>query len=75
MDELVSSNIELKNKIDNASSLIIKTQKETITNAEKQFIDEIKTLKEEVANSKKFTMFCLIAIVISIILYIIAFIR
>ena len=75
LDNLLSSNNELKEKLDNASSLIIKNQKVTMDRTEKKFADGIESLKKEIINSKKLTIFCFIAIVISLILNFIVFFR
>lgn len=73
--KLSSSIHESKDRMDYASSLIIKAQKETVARVEKQFVDEIASLKKEIAKNKKFTAFCLITIIISLILNFMAIIR
>lgn len=75
LGKLSSSISELQDRLDNASSLVIKTQKEAMIKIEEMLTGRIETLKEDLATSKKLTLICLIAIAISLLLNMIAFVR
>lgn len=66
--KLSSSVGELKGSIDEASLLIVKKQNETVANTEKRLVDELESLKLELAKSKKFAMVCFVVIIVLLIL-------
>lgn len=70
-NKVISSLADLKDRLDNTSSHIVQHQTTVIASTEKRLVDEINSLKEELASSKKLTFLCLIAIAISLVLNII----
>lgn len=74
-DKLISAIPDLKDCLNKASSLIVKQQTDAIANTENKFVGEINSLKEQLASSRKLTMLCFIAIVISVIFNFLVFIK
>lgn len=60
---------ELKGSIDEASLFIGKNQNETVANTEKRLIEELESLKLDLAKSKKFAMVCFVVIIVLLILH------